>query len=42
MAIGGVVRMIQPVSDVCYVPSDCPPVEKPHNDDDEDDSEQKR
>jgi len=41
LAIGGAVRLISPVSDVCYVPSDCPPVEKLHNDD-EDDAEQNR
>jgi membrane associated rhomboid family serine protease len=30
--LGSLARLLQPVSDVCYIPSDCPPCDEPKED----------
>lgn len=35
LALALIVRLVQPVSEVCYIPADCTPCDKPHADADE-------
>ncbi|MBX3152020.1 rhomboid family intramembrane serine protease [Candidatus Obscuribacterales bacterium] len=34
VVLGGIARLIQPVSDVCYIPTDCPPCDNEQSDED--------